>query len=292
MMLIAHGGAGEGRPSKRQLCKLREAIEEGWRALVKAERAVEAVMETIAALEDSGLFNAGAGANLQLDGIRRLDASIMEGRGLGAGSVAGLEKIKNPIRAARLVMDSPHRILTDIGARRLAEKENLGPLPPPAGKALERFNKAKEKNGAAQEFYKRYFSTVGAVALDKYGDVAAGSSTGGVLAMVPGRIGDTPIIGAGVYAENAGGAVSCTGRGEDIIRLSLAKEICMNLKAKTPAAASRHSLKRLLKIGGDAGVIVLDKGGRFAIMHTTPHMTSGLAAKDGIVVKDGFSIVA
>ena len=285
MLLIAHGGAGDGMPGKAALDKLSESLAAGYGTLREGGTALDAVTETIAILEDSGLFNAGAGGRVQLDGVRRLDASLMEGRELGAGSVVGLEGIRNPVKAARAVMGLPHVMLTNIGARRLAEVEGLAPLP----KRLRSTGKREGGTKEALALYEKYFSTVGAVALDSYGDLAAGASTGGISAMLPGRVGDTPVIGAGVYAENATGAVSCTGLGEAIIRLSLAKEICMGLKEATPRRAADCSLKRLLNIGGSGGVIVVTRQGRHAIMHTTKYMASGYAGKRGITIEDSSS---
>ena len=250
--------------------------------------ALDAVIGAITVLEDSGIFNAGSGGNLQLDGIRRLDASVMEGKGLKTGSVIGVEGFKNPIKLARLIMDMPNTMLTNIGAKKIAKANNLDPLAVPDKTALQKLEKIKEKQGEPVRIFKSYFSTVGAVALDNEGSLAAGASTGGIQAMFPGRVGDTPIIGAGVYAENSQGAVSCTGTGEYIVRLSLAKEICMNLGSMPPLSASRLSLKRLILIGGDAGVIVLDKRGHFSILHSTRFMSAGYADKKGITVKEGF----
>lgn len=159
-------------------------------------------------LEDSGLFNAGLGGNLQFDGVRRLDVSLMDGRDLKTGSVIGVEGIKNPIKLTRIMIDMPHVVMTNIGARRIADAHKLKPLPEPDKESLEILKKIKRKEKEMVRTYKDYFSTVGAVAIDKYGNLAAGSSTGGIAAMLPGRVGDTPIIGAGTYAENSLGAVS------------------------------------------------------------------------------------
>jgi beta-aspartyl-peptidase (threonine type) len=291
MFLIVHGGAGDRRPEKEALNKLSESLSAGYRILSNRGTALNAVVESITVLEDSGIFNAGAGGNLQLDGIRRLDASLMEGRHLKTGSIIGLEGIRNPIKVARFVMDTPHVMLTNIGARKIADAMNLAPLPEPNKISLQKLEEAKRREKTVVALYERYYSTVGAVALDLYGDLAAGSSTGGTLAMLPGRVGDTPVIGAGVYAENSLGAVSCTGRGENIIRLSLAKEICMNLKSMSPDRAAVLSLERLIKIEGRAGVILINNKGEFTITHTTEYMASGYINKKGIkgiVVKEGF----
>ena len=288
MLLAVHGGAGERKPDKNALKKLSESLASGYTILRNSGTAVDAVTESIMVLENSGIFNAGAGGNLQFDGVRRLDASIMEGKKLRAGSVIGIEGIRNPIKVAQLIMDSPHVTLTHIGAKKIADKNNLDLLPEPDKKSLEKLRKTKKKERKLVNIFKQYFSTVGAVALDMYGNLAAGASTGGIPAMLPGRVGDTPIIGAGIYAENSAGAIACSGIGENIIRLSLAKEICMNLKNMTPYKAAMLSLRRLSKIGGEAGVIVINKKGQFAIIHTTKYMASGYAHKKSIVVKEGF----
>ncbi|MCL5062693.1 MAG: isoaspartyl peptidase/L-asparaginase family protein [Nitrospiraceae bacterium] len=287
MLLIVHGGAGERKPTGKALKKLSVSLSSGYEILDNSGTALDAVVKSISILEDSGLFNAGSGGNLQFDGVRRLDASLIEGRDLKTGSVIGIEGIKNPIKLTRIIMDLPHVMLTNVGAKKIADAHNLEPLPKPDRDSLEILKKIKKKEKEMVRIYKKYFSTVGAVALDKYGNLAAGSSTGGIAAMLPGRVGDTPIIGAGTYAENSFGAVSCTGKGEFIIRLSLAKEICMNLKRMSPLKAAQFSLKRLSKIGGKAGVIVINKKGRFAILHSTKYMASGYVNEKGIVVKEG-----
>jgi beta-aspartyl-peptidase (threonine type) len=285
MLLIVHGGAGDRRPTKNALKKLSVSLSSGYEILSNEGTAIDAVVKSITILEDSGIFNAGSGGNLQLDGIRRLDASLMDGRDLKTGSIVGIEGIKNPIRMARVIMDLPHVMLTNVGARRIADAHKLEPLPEPDKESLEMLKKIKRKEKEMVRIYKEYFSTVGAVALDKYGNLAAGSSTGGIAAMLPGRVGDTPVIGAGTYAENSFGAVSCTGKGEYIIRLSLAKEICMNMKRMSPLKAARFSLKRLSNIGGKAGIIVINKKGQFTMLHSTKYMASGYASEKGIVVK-------
>ena len=288
MLLIVHGGAGERSPSKKALKTLSGSLSHGYEILENGGTALDAVVVAITVLEDSGIFNAGTGGNLQLDGIRRLDASVMEGKELKTGSVIGVEGVKNPIKLARLIMDLPNTMLTNAGAKRIAEAHKLDPLPGPDRRALDKLEKLKKREEEAISIFKRYFSTVGAVALDNEGHLASGASTGGIHAMLPGRVGDTPVIGAGVYAEDSRGAVSCTGIGEYIVRLALAKEICMNLGSMPALAASRLSLKRLVRTGGAAGVIVLDKRGRFSIVHSTRFMAAGYADKKGITVKEEF----
>jgi beta-aspartyl-peptidase (threonine type) len=288
MLLIVHGGAGERRPTKNALKKISESLSSGYEILSRDGTALDAVVSSIIILEDSGIFNAGSGGNLQLDGVRRLDASLMGGKDLKAGSVIGIEGIRNPIKLARIVMDLPNIMLTNTGARKIADVHNLEPLSEPDQESLNMLREIKKKETEIIHIYRKYFSTVGAVALDIYGNLAAGSSTGGMQAMLPGRVGDTPVIGAGVYAENSTGAVSCTGKGEYIIRLSMAKEICMNLQGMLPFTAARVSLKRILKISGTAGVIVINKKRQFTIAHTTKYLPSGYIDKKGIVVNEAF----
>ena len=287
MLLAIHGGAGDRKPTKRHLNTLSCALEIGYEKLIEGAKALDAVVAAIAVLEDSGIFNAGAGGTLQMDGARRLDASLMDGRDLNAGSVIGIEGIRNPIKAARLVMDLPHVMLTNLGAHKIALAHHLEPLETPSAEIMAKLQKIRRTDTETGKLYKRYFSTVGAVARDSERNVAAGASTGGVAAMLPGRVGDTPIIGAGVYADTRLGAISCTGTGEHIIRISLAKEICMNIRNMPSRAAARLSLKNIVSIGGNAGIILLTGKGSAVIMHTTPYMASGYVTKSGSFVWEG-----
>ena len=283
MLLAIHGGAGHRKPSKKHIDTIKQALSVGYQKMNEGCNALTAVIEAIAVLEDSAIFNAGAGAVMQLDGIRRLDASVMEGFSLKAGSVIGLEGIRNPIRAARLVMDMPHVMLTNTGARPIADANHLAPLGPPSKDEIARMNKIKKSDKQAVKLYRQYFSTVGAVARDREGNLAAGASTGGIRSMLPGRVGDTPIIGAGTYADNKLGAVTCTGTGEHIIRIGLAKEICLNMRHEAPRKAVLSSLKRIVSIGGTAGVICLPVKGGAVILHSTKYMASGYIDNGKIV---------
>jgi beta-aspartyl-peptidase (threonine type) len=287
MLILVHGGAGFRKPSRKHLQKLHQSLTSGYTILKAGGTSLDAVTVAIRILEDSGLFNAGLGGNLQMDGVRRLDASLMEGTNLKAGSVIGLEGIRNPIQTARFVMDSPHVMLTNAGARKIAEANGLPCLPEPDEKSQKKLQRFVHRNRKMLELYTRYFSTVGAVALDADGVCAAGASTGGIMPMLPGRVGDTPIIGSGIYADNSSGAVSCTGYGEYILRLALAKEICMNLQGHSPYAASAKSFRKLIRIGGSAGVIVVNRRGQFSIIQTTAYMASGYADRKGIAVSTG-----
>jgi len=271
-----------------QAACLRAALQVGYHFLDRGSSALVAVEQTIRVLERSGLFNAGTGAHLQLDGVRRMDASIMEGHGLRAGAVASIEGIVHPISAAiRVMEETDHVLLVGPMATKFARHFKLKrhrlvtrPRRLSYGRMLKRITSARNRHG-----------TVGAVALDEFGTVAAGASTGGIDLMLPGRVGDTPIIGCGVYADNETGAVSMTGLGEGIIRLAVAKEICDRLRqGKTPAIAARLVLQKLVaRIQGAAGCLVLTPQGRFTIRHSTPHMMAGYWAGRGTpMVKDTF----
>ena len=289
----------------QRIC-LTDALQAGYQFLKRGAPALDAVEATIRFLEASGLFNAGVGSNLQLDGARRMDASIMEGWKLRAGAVASIQGIRYPITAARLVMEkTAHVLMAGEPASRFAQRFKLERQPPPsrsqraasqaarrahgrpepsAGKTLELFGKLKLGEAFGRE-------TVGAVALDQRGHIAAGASTGGIALMLPGRVGDTPLIGCGVYADDEGGAVSMTGLGESIIRIAVAKEIVDRLEAgASPSLAVRQVLRKLAaRVKGSAGALVLAPDGRWAIRHTTPHMTAGYWTGSGSpVVKDRF----
>jgi beta-aspartyl-peptidase (threonine type) len=290
-VLLCHGGAGAKKPGKAALSSLEKTLAKSYTLLDEGASALDAVTSAIVHMENSGLYNAGKGANLQLDGIRRLDASIMEGTTLQAGAIIGLEGFANPILLSRLAMGMAHKVFTNLGAAKIAEAEGLERLGPPDEISLKRLGMAMAKGGEAIELYRKYFSTVGAIALDSSGCLAAGSSTGGVFAMLPGRVGDTPLIGSGIYADDTLGAVACTGKGEDILRLCLAKEVCMNMKSRSAEEASSVSFKRVMSFGFQAGILALDRKGRWSITHITAHMPAGVASKDGVLVREGFTRV-
>ena len=260
--------------------------------------ALIAVENAIRLLEKSGLFNAGLGANRQLDGVRRMDASIMEGRGLQGGAVASIEGIIHPITAARLVMEETghvllvgppasqfarHFALEQAPGMSAAAKPSAAQLVPRAGlKRLVQLHQAMLRSGRLRRRMSGK-ETVGAVALDLTGTVAAGASTGGVEAMLPGRVGDTPLIGCGVYADNESGAISMTGLGEGIIRIAVAKEISSLLESGvSPLVSANRLLRKLVRrIDGAAGVLVVSADGRFAIRHSTPRMVAGYIVRRG-----------
>jgi beta-aspartyl-peptidase (threonine type) len=290
-VILAHGGAGLRSMTAAQADGLRAALRVGYHVLVRGSSALTAVEQTIRVLERSGLFNAGKGSRLQLDGVRRMDASVMEGHELGAGAVASVEGIVHPITAARLVMEQTNHVLL-VGAPATAFASHFQlerqPLPPRGGRThaagmtrllsaetLRTYRTMTKRGLALRERCGK--ETVGAVALDRSGTVAAGASTGGIDLMLPGRVGDTPLIGCGCYADNQSGAVSMTGLGEGIIRVAVAKEICDRLaQGKSPVVAARLVLKKLvIRLRGAAGTLVLAPDGRFAIVHVTPRMAAG-----------------
>ena len=270
------------RPTARQKAILRQAVKTGYVLLEEGGSALEAVEAAVVYLERSGEFNAGKGAKRQQDGVARLDASIMDGRDLSAGAVAGIEGILTPVRLARVVMEqTPHVLMIGEAARKLARRFKIETyrFPPVAKKPL------------AEPLAK--FGTVGAVALDRQGRVAAATSTGGISSMLPGRVGDSPLIGAGTYADDHSGAVSMTGEGEAIIRAGLAKEICLLMEqGLSPRAAGRQALRRMrLRTNGHAGAIILRMDGTFALLHTTLTMIAGYQTGQAGKVAGRFQLV-
>ncbi|MBI5853796.1 MAG: isoaspartyl peptidase/L-asparaginase [Nitrospirae bacterium] len=289
-VILVHGGAGTGVMNAAEEACLRDALAQGYAELERGAPAVRAVEIAIRVLEGSGLFNAGAGSVLQLDGGRRMDASLMDGRDLRAGAVAAVEGSRYPITVARHVMDeTDHVLLAGKPATRFARYCRIERQAPPTAAARKAALAGARKLAFASKSWsllqkmqragrlQAACETVGAVALDQEGNLAAGASTGGAGLMLPGRVGDTPQVGSGVYADNEGGAVSMTGRGEAIIRIAVAKEIVDRMEAGAiPNRALQFVLRKLAdRINGTAGALVLAPNGRFAIAHTTPRMSAG-----------------
>lgn len=298
---VIHGGAGvikrgslSPEREKEYRAKLEEAVMAGYKALEEGKSSLDAVQAAILILEDSPLFNAGKGAVFTADGKNELDASIMDGKTLGAGAVAGLHKVKNPILLARAVMEkSPHVMMIGAGAEKFAKEMNLEIVPEKYFWTESRWNslqqiikREKEKEKAERdgkkvsvnEFFElpeNKFGTVGAVALDKMGNLAAGTSTGGMTYKKYGRVGDVPVIGAGTYANNETCAVSATGWGEYFIRLGVARDISalMEYKGMSVQEASDTVIKQKLQnAGGDGGVIAIDKMGNIGISFNSEGM--------------------
>ncbi len=258
---------------------------------------LDAVVAAVKVMEDSPLFNAGKGAVFSNEGTNEMDASIMDGKGRRAGAVAGVTTVKNPVEAARAVMEkSRHVLLGGKGADRFAKEQGLEIVDPAYFRTEERWQqlqRAKErdriqmdhdapkKSSALAEHEK--FGTVGAVALDQAGNLAAATSTGGLTNKRFGRIGDSPIVGAGTWAENESVAVSATGTGEMFIRGVAAYDIAALVKYKglTPQKAADESLEKVKAIGGRGGVIVLDRSGEVVFSFTTEGMYRGFARAAG-----------
>lgn len=297
---VIHGGAGvitkgsmtsEREAQYRQ--KLEEALMAGYKALQEGKAALDAVEIAIRVLEDSPLFNAGKGAVFTADGKIELDASIMDGKTLKAGAVAGIRTVKNPISLARLVMEkSPHVMMIGEGAEKFAAQNGLEIVDPKYFWTQERWEqyervkreREKQRSEVLQETRESKFGTVGAVALDKYGNLAAGTSTGGMTYKMFGRVGDTPIIGAGTYASNDTCAVSATGWGEYFIRLSVARDISALMEYRALPIQQAVDLviqQKLKKLGGDGGVIAIDKFGNIGISFNTEGMYRAYINSDG-----------
>jgi beta-aspartyl-peptidase (threonine type) len=285
-VILAHGGAGSKPSTPSQKECLRLSLVRGYELLRHGASAIDAVEAAIRTMESSGLFNAGSGSRLQLDGARRMDAALMDGGGLRAGAVAGIEQVRHPISAARLVMDrTSHVLIAGPPAIRFARHfklERQAP-PTPADRKKSRVAYPIGRQRQTLSLYAQMIreETVGAVALDLSGDVAAGASTGGIACMLPGRVGDTPLIGCGVYADNEAGGASMTGIGESIVRLAMAKDIVDRLaRGERPSAAARHAINKLVRRIGVAaeigvGALVVAPDGRFAIRHSSPKMAAG-----------------
>ncbi len=290
--LVIHGGAGTIAPGmmtdsleKEIRSALQAALEAGYAVLDADGSATDAVIAAITILEDSHHFNAGKGAVMNEAGTHELDASIMDGATLDAGAVAGITNVKNPIMAAKAVMKaSPHVMMAGKGAELFAESQKLELVEntyftTPKIKASWERGRQKKINGEGslgKESSK--FGTVGAVAIDKNGNIAAGTSTGGMMDKRYGRIGDSPIIGAGTYADNNTCGISCTGHGEYFIRVAVAKEISdqMQFGNKTLQEAIQFTLhEKLTKMEGQGGLIAIDKNGNIAMEFNTPGMYRG-----------------
>ncbi|HYY97342.1 MAG TPA: isoaspartyl peptidase/L-asparaginase [Pyrinomonadaceae bacterium] len=301
---VIHGGAGtieRGRmtPEREKAYreKLTEALRAGYDVLNRGGPCLDAVVAAITLLEDSPLFNAGKGAVFTNAGTNELDSSIMDGRTLKAGAVAGLKRVKNPILLARLVMEqSPHVMMTGEGAEVFAQQKGVELVDPKYFYTEERWQqlqKAKEAEkspppkrskleGGAASPDEHKFGTVGAVCLDRAGNLGAGTSTGGTTNKRFGRVGDSPIIGAGTYANNETCAVSCTGDGEYFIRSVVAHDISAQMLygGKTVAQAAESALEKVGKIGGTGGLIAIDRRGNFAMPFSTSGMYRGWIGPD------------
>lgn len=287
--IVIHGGAGNILPEhftkeleQQYHQALNQALNAGYTILEKGGSAVDAVTAAIKILEDNPLFNAGKGSVYNQNGQIEMDASIMEGKEMKAGAVAGVRKIKNPIEAAKLVMEqTPHVLLIGQGAEKLWVSEGLELVDTSYFYDEKRFKQWKQQQ---QNKSQQKHGTVGAVALDKKGNLAAGTSTGGMMDKMPGRVGDSPIIGAGTYACDKTCAISCTGHGEFFIRFVVAHTIHSKMlyQNKTLQQATHEVLfDELLSVGGKGGVIGIDKNANIVMDFNTTGMYRGFKLSDG-----------
>ncbi|HSN17299.1 MAG TPA: isoaspartyl peptidase/L-asparaginase [Gammaproteobacteria bacterium] len=304
--IVIHGGAGTisrkdmtPQQDKAYRAALKQALEAGYAVLKQGGRSLDAVQAAIRVMEDDPLFNAGKGAVFDHEGKNELDAAIMDGTTLKAGAVAGVQHIKNPIDLARLVMEkTPHVLLIGAGAEEFAKSEGMALVPQSYFFTQHRWDELQKalkeeqagKGGSGKDDYPgtsgHGYGTVGAVALDRYGDLAAGTSTGGLTNKYYGRVGDSPVIGAGTYANSRTCGVSGTGTGEFFMRLDLAKTISdlMLYKGMTvQQAADQLVLHDLVDLGGmdTGGAIVMDHDGNIRMPFNTEGMYRGYIDTSG-----------
>lgn len=318
--LIVHGGAWDipdGEVAAHQ-AGCRQALDVGWRVLAAGGSALDAVEAAVRALEDDPTYDAGVGSHLNRDGVVELDAAIMDGHTLRSGAVAAVQRIRNPIALARRVLESQVVLLVGQGAERFAEAAGV-PFCDPDDLIVQRErgrwqglrdqegirtqdafgakpeDKETERHGAgvievrpaqssrSPSSLERPSDTVGAVALDRYGHLAAGTSTGGTANKLPGRVGDSPLIGCGLYADDLTGGCSSTGWGESIIKVLLAKTATDLIGAgHDPMEAARRAIDVLgRRVGGLGGCILLDHDGRIGLAFNTPRMAYAYRAADG-----------
>ena len=294
--LIVHGGAWDIPEEAFEACTdgCRRALAAGWEMLSRGGSALDAVEAAIVVMEDAPVFDAGTGSHLNLDGRVECDAMVMDGATLRAGSVACVQRTKNPIRLARKVLEHcPHMMLAGEGAERFGAQQGVplcdpGELITDAERAA--WMRCKHDRHAAEHHRGHVQDTVGAVALDREGRLFAATSTGGTCCKLPGRVGDSPLIGCGCYADREAGGVSCTGWGEAIMKILMAKTAVELLRrpanpgensAGLAQRAARESVRLLAERGrGTGGLILLDREGNSAIAFNTPHMAHGYVAGD------------
>jgi beta-aspartyl-peptidase (threonine type) len=292
--IAVHGGAGNlgpddpassGGVDAPRLDGVRRACAAGYAALRAGGSALDAVEAAVRLLEDDPTFNAGTGSTLNADGEVELDASIMDGELLRCGAVAAVKDVKNPVTLARAVMElSPHVLLAGPGASLFGREVGIAACDPASlvtARQRERWAIARAATGGAGVGH----GTVGAVARDARGHLAAATSTGGTFLKRPGRVGDTPLIGSGTYADDALAAVSCTGHGERIIQLTLARHAADLVgRGRTAAEAARDAIATLgARVRGDGGLIVVGPAGEVGFAHNTPVMSRAWTGRDGTI---------
>ncbi len=292
-VIVVHGGAGNWRPERRKpgLTGVKEAANVGFEILRTGGNALDAVEAAVVCMENNEVFNAGKGSTLTIDGQVEMEASIMDGKTLNAGAAGLLKNIKNPVRLARIAMEhTDHVFVTSTAAEKLAEVFGLEKTEPLTELRLRYWGELQQK--LKREKGRHYLpklkkllaahpnlfetDTVGAVALDSDGNIATATSTGGLTLKLPGRIGDTPLIGCGTYADNEAGACSTTGIGEVAIKMVLAKTTCDFMRYGQPAQeAAESSIKlvnRRMRLKGSMGLIAIDMHGGIGAAHNSPHL--------------------
>jgi L-asparaginase / beta-aspartyl-peptidase len=292
-VILVHGGAWAipDEMVELHLKGVRAAAEAGWRALDKGGSSLDAVEEAVTALENDDTFDAGRGSFLNRDGRVQLDALMMDGKTLRAGGVGCVERIKNPVKAARLILEkSPHVYFVGEGAERYVEEQGFqlcdnSELVHP--REVERLRTAKDQQylTTPSEFCGPSSShdTVGAVAVDAHGNIAAATSTGGTLNKAPGRVGDSSLIGCGCYADNETAAASTTGWGEPMMKLVLAKWATDRVhQESSPEIVAKEAISYLhRRLHGHGGIILIDQKGRIGIAHNTPRMAWAVQREGG-----------
>jgi len=298
--LIVHGGAWDIPDEAVNACNegCRRALAAGWNILTSGGPALDAIQAAVMVLEDDPVFDAGYGSHLNLDGNVECDAIVMEGATLRAGAAAGLQRVKNPIRLARKILESsPHMMLIGEGAERFAKDSGLALCKPEelvSEAEWQAYLLCKKDKHAAIHHRGHDQGTVGAVALDEEGRLVAATSTGGTCCKLPGRVGDAPLIGCGCYADSEAGAVSCTGYGEAIMKIVMAKTAVDFLRRDSRSGenmlaaaqqAANDAVKLLLQRGkGTGGLILLDRSGTPAFAFNTPRMAYGYVNPEGLFV--------
>jgi L-asparaginase / beta-aspartyl-peptidase len=301
--LAIHGGAGtilrtSMTPEREAAYRaaIEEALRSGHSILAEGGSSLDAVVAAVRVMEDSPLFNAGRGAVYTADEKHELDACVMDGAGLRAGAVAAVTRVRNPVELARMVMEqSPHVLLVGEGAEHFARQQGLAMVDNrcfDTPERLEQLRRVKEKEKspatAPASSDRDRHGTVGAVALDRHGNLAAATSTGGMTNKQFGRVGDSPLVGAGTWADNETCAVSATGHGEYLIRLVIAHEVSSQMRhANKPLAeAASAAIERLTQLKGTGGIIAIDGRGNIAMPFNTEGMYRGSIDADGTMIVD------
>ncbi|HET9218251.1 MAG TPA: isoaspartyl peptidase/L-asparaginase [Terriglobia bacterium] len=273
LTLLVHGGAGTIRPEVETAAGAgaERALAKGWAILEAGGQAIDACEQAVIELEDDPVFDAGVGAHLNRDGYAQLDAILMDGHALQSGAVAAVERIRNPIRLARRILEKgQHSFLVGAGAEQFAVENGI-PFCDPA-ELITPYQRRRWTDKVAET---PLHGTVGAVAIDASGNLCAATSTGGTFFKHPGRVGDSPLIGCGCYADNETAAVSCTGHGESIMKIVMAKAAADFVAAGHDAQSAADAVVKLLtrRTSGTGGLIIVDRDGRAGAAFSTPHMT-------------------